>query len=71
MQPMMKISQKLSFEQILVQPVIKFDQHYNISISAMHRCIFFFRHLIDGLAQDCSNSIANTLVLLQIYAKPS
>ena len=26
---------------------------------------------IDGLMQDCSNSIANALVLLQSYAKPS
>ena len=26
---------------------------------------------IDGLVQDCSNSIANTLELLQSYKKPS
>ena len=30
-----------------------------------------FRLQIDGLAKDCSNSIANALELLQFFAKPS
>ena len=31
----------------------------------------FERHQIDGLVQDCSNSIANALELLQSCIKPS
>ena len=31
----------------------------------------FVTHYSDGLGQDCSNSIANALELLQSYAKPS
>ena len=36
--------------------------------SGLNKMIFIY---IDGLAQDCSNSIANALELLQPGAKPS
>ena len=53
--------------------------------SAVHKCIFLIKHLrnlilsnigqveknhIDGLAQDCNNSIAKALELLQSCTKP-
>ena len=33
--------------------------------------MYYSADYIDGLAQDCSNSFANALELLQSYAKPS
>ena len=33
--------------------------------------MYWFKVNIDGLVQNCSNSIANTLELLQSYTKPS
>ena len=39
-----------------------------VDVSLSHTAIF---HYIDGLVQDCSNSIANTLELLQSCTKPS
>ena len=32
---------------------------------------FVHKEYFDGLAQDCSNAIANTLELLQSHTKPS
>ena len=55
----------------------------NAGTTVLHRVINKINHLshnvsssdfvwyIDGLVQDCSNSIANTLELLQSCSKPS
>ena len=36
-----------------------------------HKCNRFYNVQIDGLVQNCSNSIANALELLQSCTKPS
>ena len=43
------------------------------SVYHLHECIknMYFHQHIDGLVQDCSNSVAGALELLQSCTKPS
>ena len=68
--------------QLFVQKLINFDIKENISapfywqLDSSHKgpvtwTAFPRRHHVDGLVQNCSNSIANTLELLQSCTEPS
>ena len=47
------------------------NQSYSCLVAAKNtRKLFYVSFHIDGVAQDCSNSIANALELLQSPAKP-